>query len=95
MSKIAWDYKRLTGDGLVKTGVGSVHTVVFSATGSVTAGVITLYDSTTETGTIIWSGTIQTGPNPVSITLDAAFSTGLYVGYDGTIANVATTVTYA
>lgn len=77
------------------TGAGDLYTVTFSATGTVTAGVITLYDSVTEANTVIWSGTLQVALNPVSVNFNGLrFSTGLYVGYDGTIANVATTVVY-
>lgn len=89
-----FSYTRRTADGSIKSGAGFLHTVTFSATGTVTAGVITIYDNTAESGTVIWSGTIQTGLNPTTITIDAAFSTGCYVGYDGTIANVATTVSW-
>lgn len=89
-----FNYGRVTADGSIKSGEGFVHTVTFSATGAVTAGVITLYDNTAESGTVIWSGVIQVGLNPTSILLDCVFATGLYVGFDGTIANVAVTVGY-
>jgi len=89
-----FSYARVTADGQIKSSAGFVHTVTFSATGTVTAGVITLYDNTAESGTVIWSGTIQTGLNPTTITLNVQTNTGIYVGYDGTIANVATTVAY-
>lgn len=87
-------FSRKTADGQVKAGGGYLHTVTFSATGVVTAGVITLYDSLTETGTVIWSGNIPAGITPFTIMLNVQFATGLFVGYDGTIANVATTVSY-
>lgn len=89
-----YSYSRKTADGQVKAGPGFVHTVTFSATGAVTAGAIALYDSLTGAGTLIWTGIIQAGLNPVTITLDCEFATGLYVAYDGTIANVATTVSF-
>lgn len=85
---------RVTADGQIKSGAGFIHKVTFAATGAVTAGVITIYDSLTETGTIIWSGTIQVALNPVTIHLNVPTGTGIYVGYDGTIANVSTTVAY-
>lgn len=87
-------YKRFTADGQLKNNAGFLNAVTFSATGTVTSGVITIYDSLTETGTIIWSGVIQTGLNPTTIRLECQFNIGCYVGYDGTIANVATTVSY-
>lgn len=83
-----YNYYSATADGQVKASPGFIHTVTFSATGIVTAGVITIYDSLTETGTVIWSGTLQIGLNPTTITLDEKFLTGCYIGYDGTIANV-------
>lgn len=89
-----FSYTRLIADGQVKSSAGFVHTVTFSAIGTVIAGVITLYDSASESGTVIWSGTIQTGLNPTTITLNVITNTGIYVGYDGTITNVATTVSF-
>lgn len=89
-----YSYGRVTADGQIKNGSGFIHSVTFAATGTVTAGVITLYDNTAESGTIVWSGTIQVGLNPTTIILNVSVSTGIYVGYDGTIANVATTVAY-
>jgi len=86
-------YTRLTADGQVKSGAGFVHTVTFSPTGSVTAGVISLYDSLTETGTIIFSVSLPvTTFTPFSVHIDSTFATGLFVGYDATVANVQTTV---
>lgn len=83
-----------TADGQVKASSGRLRSLTFSATGTVTAGVITVYDSLTETSTVIWSGTIQVGLNPVTITLNVPFATGCYIGYDGTIANVRTQASY-
>lgn len=89
-----YKYAKVTADGLVASGKGTLHTVTFSATGTVTAGVITIYDSLTEANTAIWAGTIQTALNPTTITLDVNYNTGLYIGYDGSIANVSTTVSF-
>jgi len=85
---------RVTADGQVKASAGFIHTVTFAATGTVTAGVVTIYDNTAESGTVLWSGIVQVGLNPVTITLNISAATGIYVGYDGTIANVATNVSY-
>jgi hypothetical protein len=85
---------RVTADGQIKASAGFLHKVTFAATGTVTAGVITIYDSLTETGTIIWSGTIQVATAPVTIHLNVPTGTGIYVGYDASIANVSTTVAY-
>lgn len=80
---------RATADTLVKSGSGFIHGIALAANGSVTAGVVTIYDNTAESGTIIWSGTVQVTTAPVFITLNAVVSVGIYVGFDGTIANVA------
>ena len=85
---------RVTADGQIKASAGFVRHISFAATGTVTAGVITLYDNTAESGTVMWSGTIQVGTAPVTVPIHAEAGTGIYVGYDGTIANVATNVSW-
>jgi hypothetical protein len=90
-----YSYSRQTADGQVKATAGYVHTVTISPTGAVTAGVLTLYDSATETGTVIMSIALPvTTFTPFSVELDATAGTGLFVGFDGTLANVQATVTY-
>jgi hypothetical protein len=85
---------RVTADGQIKASAGYVRSISFAATGTVTAGVVTLYDNTAESGTVVWSGTIQVGTAPVQVDIRREFITGIYVGYDGTIANVATNVAW-
>lgn len=86
---------RVTADALVKTGVGAIHTVTIApTTATPTAGLLTIYDNTTETGTIIYSEWIFATTIGHTITLDAVLTTGIYVGYDATLANVSCTVTY-
>ena len=89
-----YNYTRVTADGLVKTGKGHLKRVIFSANGTVTAGIISISDAITETTPIILSATIQVASPPISVEVGVDFDTGLYVGYDGTIANVATTVVW-
>ena len=84
----------VTADSLVTSGSGILERLIFSANGTVTAGVITVYDNTAESGTVIWRGTIQVATAPVTVFIGADYFTGIYVGYDGTIANVATSVVY-
>lgn len=84
----------VTADGQVKSSAGFIRSITFSATGTVTAGLITVYDNTAESGTVIWSGVIQVTTAPITIALHVSTSTGIYVGYDGTIANVRTQVSY-
>lgn len=89
-----FSYNRLAADGQVKGSAGTLHTVTIAATGIVTAGVLTIYDSLTESGTVIFSFAIPTSLTAVSLTFDCPFATGLYVGYDATLANVQVTTSY-
>lgn len=89
-----FSFHRTTTSGLVKSGSGFLHTVTFSATGTVVSGVITLYNNTTDSGQIIWSGVIPAGIAPLSIILDVSFSSGLYIKYDGVVSNVGTVVSF-
>lgn len=83
------------GTNLVKSGAGIVHTITFSQNDSApTAGIITFYDNTAASGTIILNHTQTTTTfMPVTITLDASFTNGLYVNFN-TTQDVNVTVTY-
>ena len=85
---------RCTADTLVLTGSGRLHKLAFSASGAVTAGLITVYDNTAESGTILWSGEIQGDIDPLQIDLNSPVATGIYVGYDASIANVQVVAAY-
>ncbi len=86
---------RVTADGQIKAGAGLIHTVSISAlTATPTAGLLTIYDSLTETGTIIYSEWVFATVTGHSVLLDIPFATGCYVGFDATLANVACTVSY-
>lgn len=84
----------VTADGQVKASGGFIRSITFSATAAVTAGLITIYDNTAESGTVIWSGIVQVAANPITIFLNVPTATGIYIGYDGTIANVRTQMSY-
>jgi hypothetical protein len=91
----AYKFVKLAADGQVKAGTGVVHTLTFSCNDAApTAGSVIVYDSLTETGTEMFNHTFTTTPfAPFSVTLDAAFATGCYVGFT-TTADVNVTVTY-
>lgn len=91
-----YGYQLCTTDTLVKTGIGIVHTVTFTCNDAApTAGSIILFDNTAESGTQILNHTFTTTPFlPTTVTLDAAFVNGLYVGFT-TTADVNCTVTFA
>lgn len=86
---------RVTADGQIKGSAGFLHTLSIAAlTATPTAGLITIYDSLTETGTVIYAEWIFATDVGHTITLDVPFGTGLYVGYDATLANVQATLSY-
>lgn len=88
-------YSRLIADGQVKNAAGNIHTITIAPTGTVTAGVLTVYDSLTETGTVIFSVALPvTTFTPFTVTLNVAALTGIYVGFDATLANVQVTTSY-
>lgn len=91
-----YSYSRKTADGQVKGAAGFIHAVTISPTvASPTAGVLTIYDSASETGTVVFSTYIDTTfDSPVTVILDVLVATGIYVGFDATLANVAVTVSY-
>lgn len=83
-----WQYTHLAADGQVKAGPGVLHTVVVN--GLTTAGDVTLYDSLTETGTVIavlhLDTTTSISVQPITLMYDLQFTTGLYVGFDNAVA---------
>lgn len=87
---------RITSEGLIRTGGGILHTIsIAPTTATPTAGLLTVYDNTAESGTAIYSEWVfATTTIGHTITLDCNVSTGIYVGYDGTLANVSCTVAH-
>ena len=74
-----YSFTRLAADGQVKAGAGFLHTLTFAcADATPTAGSIIVYDSLTETGTVIYSETFDTTAfRGFSVVLDVSFSTGV------------------
>lgn len=86
---------RVTGDGLVRSGLGKLHTIsIAPTTATPTAGLLSVYDSTTETGTVIYSEWVFATTPGHTVILDCDVYAGIYVGFDGTLANVSCTVTH-
>src|SRR3990167_3474800 len=90
-----FSYVNLTADALVKSGAGVIHTITFGQTDAApTAGDLTLYDNTAESGQVIYKHTFTTAVfNPTTIILDCIFGTGLYAGFT-TTGDVSVTITY-
>lgn len=72
-------YLNITGDAttVVKSGAGTLSRIVLNA--PTATEVITIYDNTAASGTIIGKITIPTSPQPVSIEFGVAFATGLTI----------------
>ncbi len=88
-------YTRATADTLVRTGAGKLHTIsIAPTTATPTAGLISVYDSLTEANTVIFSEWIFATTPGHTIEIEGAFRKGIYVGFDGTLANVSVTVCY-
>jgi hypothetical protein len=86
---------RIVAEAQVKSGAGIVHTISISPlTATPTPGLLTVYDSLTETGTVLFSEWVFATTVGHTIVLDATFATGLYIGFDATLANVSITTTY-
>jgi hypothetical protein len=89
------EVKRVTADGLVRTGGGKLHTIsIAPTTATPTAGLLSVYDSTTEANTVLYSEWVFATTPGHTITLDCDVYAGIYVGFDGTLANVSCTVTH-
>jgi len=82
-----WEYKHCTVDTQVSARPGVLHTIVVN--GLTTAGDVTIYDNTAESGTVI--GVIHLNPTtsisvpPITLLYDCKFSVGLYAGFDATL----------
>lgn len=76
----------ITGDTLVKTGQGLLHTITIAPNDAApTAGNLDVYDNTTNSGTKIFSVAFTTAYFvPYTVILDALFSTGLYFDFTTT-----------
>lgn len=74
-----YSYKNITTDATttVKSGAGVLHTITFN--NPTATEVITVYDNIAASGTIIGTITIPASPQPVTLTYDVAFKTGLTV----------------
>jgi len=86
---------RITSEGLIRTGNGVLHTIsIAPTTATPTAGLLTVYDNTAESGTAIYSEWVFATTVGHTITLDCNVNIGIYVGYDATLANASCTVTH-
>jgi len=83
VNKSAYNFLNVTADVQVKGSAGKLRKVII---GKVTvAGDLTLYDSLTETGTVIATLGLETTGNPRELEFDTTFATGLYAGFDASL----------
>lgn len=86
---------RRTTEGLAVSGKVKLNTVSISPlTATPTAGLLSIYDSTTETGTVVYSEWVFATAPGHTIDLRCDMQAGIYIGFDGTLANVAVSVTF-
>lgn len=90
-----FSFSKVTTDTQIVDGSGFLHTLTFSCNDAApTAGSIIVYDNNAESGTEIYNETFTTDVfRGYSVTIDAAFGTGLYVGFT-TTDDVNVTVSY-
>lgn len=90
-----YSFGRATADLQIKGAAGFIHQICIEpTTATPTAGLITVYDSLTETGTVIYSKWVfATNPGDCA-ELDVRVGTGIFVGYDATATNISVTVAY-
>lgn len=62
---------------VVATGSGRLHTITFNK--PVATGVVTIYNNTAASGTKLATITTPSSPQPVTLTYDMAFGTGLTI----------------
>lgn len=92
----AFEFSRKTADGQVIARMATLHTIsIAPTTATPTAGLLTVYDSTAESGTAVYSEWVFATTPGHTVIIDAVCRNGIYVGFDGTLANVSCTVTYS
>ncbi len=80
-------YQHVTADAQVLAGPGILKRIVVN--GLITAGDATIYDSLTEAGTVV--GVLHLDPTtsisvqPYGAEYNAKLTTGLFIGFDGTL----------
>jgi hypothetical protein len=92
----AYEYSRKTADGTVISGQAELHTVsIAPTTATPTAGLVTIYDGTSASGTAVFSEWVFATTPGHTITLDVLCRVGIHVEYDATLANASVTVAYS
>lgn len=78
---VGWQYANITlaapTDTVVKSNPGVLHAITFN--NPVATSVVTLYDNTSATGTVIATITVPADTEPKTLVYDVAFNTGLTI----------------
>ena len=95
VSDFPWEYAHVTGNTLVRTGQGVLHSIVLN--GLTTAGDATIYDNVEAAGTAIigilhLATTTSVSVQPITLLYDVEFKTGLHIEFDTLVADL--TVSY-
>lgn len=86
---------RATADASIKGSAGFIHSIsIAPLTATPTAGLLTVYDNTAESGTVVYAEWVFATTPGHTVILDLPCGTGIFVGFDGTLANVQVTVAY-
>lgn len=90
---MASNYTHCTADTLVRDGQAQVcYVSIAPLTATPTAGLLTIYDNNAESGTVIYKEWVFATTPGHTIELEVMARKGIYVGFDGTLANVGVTV---
>ena len=81
-------YDLVAADEQILGAAGKLHTITIHDIS--TGGVITVYDSLTETGTVIATLTLAAGEGFVTLHYDVSCLTGLFIGFDGSVVGTIT-----
>ncbi len=88
-----YTYSRKIADGQVLSAAGYVHHVSISPIGSVvSAGVLTLYDSLTASGTIVYSTQLTQATAPHTINIMSNMGTGFFIGFSSVVGSVLSSI---
>lgn len=90
-------HRRLATVATVASGAAPVkmHTVsIAPTTATPTAGLVTIYDGTSASGTAVYSEWVFATAPGHTLTFDCDMRAGIHVEYDGTLANATVTVTW-
>lgn len=80
---------KVTASGQIRSAAGKLATITISPlTATPTGGLLTIYDSPAATGTVLHSEWVSATTPTHTVSFNCTLASGLYVLFDGTLANV-------